>query len=190
MSHGIYLLSSRPHLDYGDVIYDQPNNETFNQTFNQKIESVQYNTALAITGAIKGTSRERLYQELCLESMKDRRWYRRLTYFYNIVNGNNQNTLKSICHPNNILIIMNEVTYFIYLFHTEYYKNSFFLPFCVNEWKKLDPSIHNSTSVSIFKNALLKSIRPKHCPVYNIFDPTGLKFLTRLRLKFKSFEGT
>ena len=48
----------------------------------------------------------------------------------------------------------------------------------------VDPSIRNSTSISIFKNALLKFIRPKRCPVYNIFDPTGLKFLTRLRLNF------
>ena len=64
----------RPHLDYCDVIYDQPNNELFQQ----KLESVQYNAALAITGAIKGTSRIRLYQELELESLSDRRWYRRL----------------------------------------------------------------------------------------------------------------
>ena len=46
----------RPHLDYGDVIYDQPNNDSFIR----KVESIQYNAALAITGAIKGTSRERL----------------------------------------------------------------------------------------------------------------------------------
>ena len=65
----IYKSLIRPHLDYGDVIYDQPNIETFNQ----KMESVQYNAALAITGAIKGASRERLYQELGFESMKDRR---------------------------------------------------------------------------------------------------------------------
>ena len=176
----IYKSFIRPHLDYGDVIYDQPNNESFKQ----KIESVQYNAALAITGAIKGTSRERLYQELGLESMKDRRWYRRLTYFYNIVNGNCpeylEKYLPSKQHSHN-----NERSnlFRIFISHTEYYKNSFF-PFCVNEWNKLDPSIRNSTSISIFKNALLKFIRPKRCPVYNIFDPTGLKFLTRLRLNF------
>ena len=28
------------------------------------MESIQYNAALAITGAIRGTSREKLYQEL------------------------------------------------------------------------------------------------------------------------------
>ena len=39
----------RPHLDYGDTIYDQPSNESFTQ----KTERIQYNTALiAITAAI------------------------------------------------------------------------------------------------------------------------------------------
>ena len=27
----MYTLFSRPHLDYGDVIYDQPNNESLNK---------------------------------------------------------------------------------------------------------------------------------------------------------------
>ena len=76
---------------------------------------------------------------------------------------------------------MNEVTYFVYSFHTLNITKTLF-PFCVDEWNKLDLSIRNSTSMSIFKNAFLKCIRPKHCPVYKIFDKTGLTFLTRLRL--------
>ena len=40
----------RPHLDYGDIIYDQPQNESFCN----KLESIQYNAALAISGAIRG----------------------------------------------------------------------------------------------------------------------------------------
>ena len=43
------------------------------------VESFQYNVALAITGAIKGTSKEKLYNELGLEYLKDRRWMRRLS---------------------------------------------------------------------------------------------------------------
>ena len=43
-----------------------------------KLESVQYNAALAITGAIRSSSREKLYQELSLESLKSRRWHRKL----------------------------------------------------------------------------------------------------------------
>ena len=48
----------RSHLDYGDVIFDQ----AFNNSFHQRLESIQYNAALAITGAIRGTSKEKLYQ--------------------------------------------------------------------------------------------------------------------------------
>ena len=37
-------------------------------------------------GAIRGTSTEKLYQELGFESLKDRRWLRRLCYLHKIVN--------------------------------------------------------------------------------------------------------
>ena len=65
----IYKCFIRPHLDYGDVICDQP---TLSSLAN-KVESVQYNAAVAITGAMRGTSKEKLYQELGFESLKDRR---------------------------------------------------------------------------------------------------------------------
>ena len=47
------------------VIYDQ----NFNNTFHQKMASIQHNAALAITGALRGSSRENLYQKLGLESL-------------------------------------------------------------------------------------------------------------------------
>ena len=56
----IYKSFIRPHLDYGDIIYDQ----AYNVSFQQKIESIQYNAAVAITGAIRGTSKEKLFEEL------------------------------------------------------------------------------------------------------------------------------
>ena len=59
----IYKSFIRPHLDYSDIIYD----EAYNSSFHQKI---QYNLALAITGAIRRTSKENLYQELGLESLE------------------------------------------------------------------------------------------------------------------------
>ena len=48
-----YRYFIRPHLDYGDVIYDQ----TYKFSFCKKIESIQYLAALAFTGPMKGTSR-------------------------------------------------------------------------------------------------------------------------------------
>ena len=44
----IYKSYVRTHLDYVDIIYDQPNNESFTQ----KIERIPYKAVLAITGAI------------------------------------------------------------------------------------------------------------------------------------------
>ena len=73
----IYKSFLRPHLDYGNVIYDF----AFKESFQNKLESVQYNSTLAITGAIRGSSREKLYQELGLESLKARQWYQKLCFF-------------------------------------------------------------------------------------------------------------
>ena len=50
----IYKAFVKPHRDYGDIIYDQGNNFAFHQ----KLELFQYNAALAIKGAIRGTSKE------------------------------------------------------------------------------------------------------------------------------------
>ena len=40
-----------------------------------------------MTGTIRGTSREKIYSGLALESLQDRRWYRKLYVFYNILNN-------------------------------------------------------------------------------------------------------
>ena len=76
-----YKSFIQPHLDYGDIIYDQ----TYNTSFHQRLESLQYNAALAITGAIRGTSKEKLYNELGLESLQNRRWYRKLSFLYKVI---------------------------------------------------------------------------------------------------------
>ena len=89
----MYKLYVRPRLDYGDVIYHIPHNiceyshsvVLTNQM--EKLESVQYSAALAIIGDWKGTSRDKLYDELGWESLNLRRWSRRLILFYKIVNN-------------------------------------------------------------------------------------------------------
>ena len=53
-------------LGLGDIIYDQ----TVKMSFQQKMETIQYNTALAITDTIRGSFREKLYQELGLETLQ------------------------------------------------------------------------------------------------------------------------
>ena len=42
-------------------------------SFHEKIESIQYNACLALTGATRGTSKEKSYRVLGLESLQIRR---------------------------------------------------------------------------------------------------------------------
>ena len=78
----IYKSFIRPHLDYGDILYDKSSNGNFQS----KMEKVQYRACLAITGGIQGTSRERLYDELGLHSLVKRRWRNKLVLFIKTVN--------------------------------------------------------------------------------------------------------
>ena len=49
----IFKSFIRPHLDCGDIIHDR----AYNTSFYQNIESIQYNAALAIKGAVRGTEK-------------------------------------------------------------------------------------------------------------------------------------
>ena len=64
---------------------------------------------------------------------------------------------------------------------TEYFANSFF-PYTIKEWNNLSPEIRKSVSYEVFKNSLLKFIRPSPNSLFNVSDSLGIKLLTRLRL--------
>ena len=51
----------------------------------QKLKSIRYHAALAIAGAVRGTSSEKLYQELGLESLQQRRWQRKFCTFLKVI---------------------------------------------------------------------------------------------------------
>ena len=61
----IYKSFIRSHLDNGYIIYDM----VYNAFLHQRLKSIQYNVVLAITRAMRGTSREKFYHELGFESL-------------------------------------------------------------------------------------------------------------------------
>ena len=160
----IYKSLIRPHLDYGAIIFDQPEN----QSFCKKIESVQYNAALAITGAIQGTSREKLYKELGLETLKSRRWLKKLCCSYKIKNNGILSYLAKLIpsefHLHNTWNTRNITTRSC---RTDAFRYSFF-PQKKNEWNKLNFNIRAS-SFNIFRANLIKIIRPIPNSVFGIF---------------------
>ena len=88
----IYKIFVRPHLDYCHIIYHLPSltnssDSSINLNFMmQSLESTQYQDALAVLGAWKGSSKISMNEELGWESLSDRIWFRRLCQFYKIQN--------------------------------------------------------------------------------------------------------
>ena len=176
----IYKLFARSHLDYGDTIYDQ----TFNESFHQSIESIQYNAAIAVTGAIRGTSSERLYQELGLESLRSRRWPRKLCLFYKIYKNKSPSYLYNLI-PDRVKFYSTRSSQNDNISNLKtrgnFFRNSFF-PSIITEWNKLDRDIRNRDSLNVFKLSLLKFVRSVENSVFEINNSYGLILLTKLRL--------
>ena len=144
----IYKMFVRPHLDYADIIYDRPNNKLFKS----KLESIQYNAALAISGAIRGTSMEKIFNELGFEYLADRRWLSRLSFFYKL---NNRSKPSYLCNVVPKVVSQyrtrNQPPVCNFTPRTDLFSFSFF-PYTVRTWNLLDPSIRNLPSLSASKN--------------------------------------
>ena len=151
------------------------------ENFCEKIESIQYQAALAITGAIHGTSQTKLYKELGIESMKLRHWFRHLCYFFKIQSSGVPQHLNDLIPKPSLRYSTRFSPLPNFKVRTELFRNSFF-PYTVNEWNNLDNIIKSSESYSMFRKKMLNLIRPKCNDTYGIHNPTGLKLLTRLRL--------
>ena len=150
----IYKSFICSHLDYSDIIYHQPNNGSFCQ----KIESIQYQAALAITGAIHGTSQTKLYKILGIEAMKLRQWFKRLCYFFNIQSSGLPQYLNYLIPKLSLRYSTRFSPLPNFKVRTELFRNSFF-PYTVNEWNNLDNIIKSSESYSMFKEKMLNLIR-------------------------------
>ena len=144
----IYKSHIRPHLYYGEIIYDQSDIDSFIN----KVESVQYNAALAIIGSIKGTSKERIYRELGFENLVDRRWFRRICTFCKIVKGISptylQNYLPVIQHSRN----PTRQNLFSVIPSERHFFGNIFFAYSVNQWNNFDPVIRSIVKISMFKN--------------------------------------
>ena len=147
----------RPHLDYGDIIYDQPKKESFCQ----KLGSYQYNATLAITGAIRGTSQTKIYKELGFESLKFRRYFRKLCTFFK-VQQSGLPYLFNLIFQSTCIHTRESDNFESFYCRTDVFKNSFF-PYVIGEWNKLKPEIRNVQSYLKFRKLILNL--DNGCPI-------------------------
>ena len=103
------------------------NNQAFNNSFKEKLESIQCNACVALKGAIRSMSKQKIYQELELESLRDRRWCRRLCFFYKVLETGNSKSLFSLIPTKRSLHSIQNI-HNIPLLKTKqsFFKNSFF----------------------------------------------------------------
>ena len=191
----LYKFYVQPHLDYCDVIYHTPAKVCeFSQNIvlpnlMEKLESVQYSAALAVTGTWRGTSREKLYAELGWERLSCRRWSRRLMLFYEIINNLTSEYTMDPIPPiqQSLYSLRSQDVIGRIKSRTENFKSSFY-PKCLSEWNKLEPELRLAPSVSVFKKMLLSIIRPPAKSVFGIHDPIGLSYLTQLRVSLSKLN--
>ena len=189
----MYKSLVRPHLDYCDVIFHYPpdNNGIFDGRENNhgtlnalmvKIESVQYQAALAITGTWQGTSRSKLYDELGFESLSNRRSLNRILQLFKINNNLTPDYLR-LKLP--ILRYQNQPNanpniFYEYASRTIRFKKTFF-PNAISSWNNIFANVQGDVTKSSIKSHILELTRPQPKSFYNIHDPIGLHYLFQLR---------
>ena len=174
----------RPHLNYGDTIYDQ----TYNASFHRRLESIQYSACLEITGTISGTSYEQLNQELGFETLQSRRWFRKLCLFYKIVNNQSPSYLFDyISSTGRIYNTRNAANVPRIISKHNFFRNSYF-PSTIIEWNKLDKDIRNAEIHALFTKHPLSFIRPEANNKFNKHNAKGIKLLPRLRVGFSHLK--
>ena len=187
----IFKMHVRPHLDYCDIIYHIPVKtritDDFHTTFSSNhqmdiLERTQYQAALAVSGAWKGTSREKIYLQLGWESLENRRIFRRIIQFYKIISGLTPDYLRTpIPSLRGHLFGYRITNIFNTVFcRTDRYQNSFF-PDSVTLWNELGPTLRGVVSLKILKCNLLKFYRPIKKNIFDIHNP-GIKWIFQLRV--------
>ena len=192
----MYKALLRPHLDYCDVIYQLPSKihlPPLGRTLNslmEKVEKIQYQAALAITGAWQGSSRSKIYEELGWES--DRRNCRRVPQICKIMNKNTLSYLKEKLPPNGREMFSGKVrtTVHTIICKSNKYMNSFF-PDAIVSWNSFMEILKYKEvpSMGVLKNDILSLIPPVADGFFKIHDPVGLRYLFQSRLSLSPLKG-
>ena len=143
----MYKALIRSDLEYCDIIYHIPSVQTqFGVTITdlmEKAERIQYQAALAVTGAWQGSTQ-----------LSDRRWCRRILQIHKIVSNNTPSYLKNklpryrrplYSQRNNNDNIFHEIRC-----RSSRYMNSFF-PDAITSWNNVISHFDRIPSINILK---------------------------------------
>ena len=149
-----------------------------------KVERIQYQTALAVTGTWKGTSRMKLYEQLGWESLHDRRMCRRVLQIYKIINNKTPLYLREKLPPNRRMpYVFQEIRC-----RTSRYKNSFF-PDAISTWNNIISMFEDLPTESALKKRILACVRPIPKTIYGVYNPSSTRYLFQLRVGLSNLKS-
>ena len=141
-----------PLFDYADIIWDNCTNTQSNMLENLHLEAIRI-----ITGSVRGTSHQKLYNESGFCTLKERRKRHKLIQFHKMINNTCPDYLSDLLPPlvstTNPYHRRRPYERIIPSFRTELYRNSFF-PSTTLLWNNLPVNIQESSSLSEFKRYL------------------------------------
>ena len=194
----IYKLYVRPHMDYGDILYDisdlKKTNIFPNSTSNlqmEKIEMIQYKAARIVTGAWQGTSRTKLYDDLGWETLQNRRSARKLFLLFEVQKESSPtylaNTLDNYKYNQNSrnfnrLLLKNIPC------RTIKFKQSCF-PSAIRDWNLLNFDAKSAVSLKAFKNKIFNLMRPKKKSYFGLLNKEKNKYITLLRMELSPLRA-
>ena len=130
----------------------------------EKVERIQYQAALAITGAWQGSSRSKIYDELGWETLSDRRKCRRVIQIHKIINNNTLLYLKDKLPPKCREMFSGKIrtTFHAIICKSNRYMNSFF-PDAITAWNIIMEIFNYKEvpSIGVLKNDIISLIRPE-----------------------------
>ena len=149
----LYKSLVRSNMEYADVVWD-------GCTLGERdlLENLQYEAARVVTGAMKGTHRENVLNDVAWHKLQHRRAIHKWILIYKIINKLTPNYLNDLClsyvsqHTNYNLRTSNDLN--LPAPRTERFKNSF-LYSTISSWNSLPMSIRSSLSLASFKKKLL-----------------------------------
>ena len=167
----------RPLIEYADVLWDG-----CTESESDLLEHAQYEAAKIATGAMKGTSKHRLMQEIGWEDLKTTRAIHKLLLYFKIVNNLCSSYLADLLpvqvSERTNYSLRTASNYSLFASHSELFKRSFF-PSTTTLWNDISFDIRCLQSIGPFKKLYFPF---SMCPVIMLFMILQLIDSTRLSI--------
>ena len=171
-----------PLIEYADVLWDG-----CTESESDLLEHVQYEAAKTVTGAMKGTSKHRLMQEIGWEDLKTRRAIHKLLYskiIHNLCPSYLADLLPLQVSERTSYSLRMASNYSLFASRYERFKRMILFPSAATLWNDISFDIRCLQSIGPFKKALFSFFNvPSYNVIYNFaIDRFNVMIHTRLGL--------